>query len=61
MEPRTRFNLIYFALAVVAMLLVQQWWQTAQTVEVVPFPEKWRLLGGQRLCGFVAPIAKISS
>jgi cell division protease FtsH len=49
MEPRTRFNLIYFALAVVAMLLVQQWWQTAQTVEVLPYSEFEKLLAEGRI------------
>jgi hypothetical protein len=34
METRTRFNLLYFLFAMVALLLVQQWWQAAQTGEL---------------------------
>jgi len=49
MEKRTRFNLIYLALAVMAMLLLQQAWQTAQTVEVLPYSEFEQLLAQGRI------------
>ena len=34
MERKTQFNVGYLLFALFAMILVQQWWQTAQTVEV---------------------------
>jgi cell division protease FtsH len=43
-ETRTRFNLMYFLFAMVALLLVQQWWQAAQTIEVLPYSEFEKLL-----------------
>jgi len=39
MERRTQINVGYLIFAFFAMLLLQQWWQTAQTVEVVPYSE----------------------
>lgn len=33
MERQTRFNLAYFVFALIAMLLVQHWWQQAQTLQ----------------------------
>ena len=36
MERRTRFHVLYVVFAVVAMLLIQEAWQRAQTVEVLP-------------------------
>jgi cell division protease FtsH len=44
MEKQTQFNLAYLIFAVLAVLLVQQWWQQAQMVEVVPFSEFEQLL-----------------
>jgi len=44
MNKQTQFNLAYLIFAVFALLLVQQWWQQAQTVEVVPFSEFEQLL-----------------
>jgi cell division protease FtsH len=44
MERRTRFHVAYVAFALVAMLLIQEAWQRAQTVEVVPYSEFERLL-----------------
>jgi len=44
MERRTRFHVLYVVFAVVAMLLIQEAWQRAQTVEVVPYSEFERLL-----------------
>jgi cell division protease FtsH len=44
MERRTQFNVIYVIFALLAILVVQQWWQQAQTVEVVPYSEFEQLL-----------------
>src|SRR4030095_4900115 len=44
MEKRTRFNIAYLVFALLAILVVQQWWQQAQTVEVVPYSEFEKLL-----------------
>ncbi|HEX2200193.1 MAG TPA: ATP-dependent zinc metalloprotease FtsH [Burkholderiales bacterium] len=49
MERATRFNLGYLLFALFAMLLLQQWWQTAQTVEVVPYSEFEKLLAEDRI------------
>src|SRR5574341_720163 len=60
MEPRARFNLAYFALAVVALLLVQQWWQTAQTVEVLPYSEFEKLLAEGKIAEVAVSDARIT-
>ena len=44
MERSTRFNVAYLVFALLAILIVQQWWQQAQTVEVVPYSEFEKLL-----------------
>jgi cell division protease FtsH len=44
MERTTRFNIGYLVFALLAMLVVQQWWQAAQTVEFVPYSEFEKLL-----------------
>jgi len=49
MERRTQINLGYLIFALFAMLLLQQWWQTAQTVEVVPYSEFEKLLAEDRI------------
>ena len=49
MEKRTQFNVGYVIFAVFAMLLLQQWWQQAQQVEVVPYSEFERLLAENRI------------
>ena len=49
METRARFNLMYFLFAMVALLLVQQWWQAAQTIEVLPYSEFEKLLAEGRI------------
>ncbi|HUN69650.1 MAG TPA: ATP-dependent metallopeptidase FtsH/Yme1/Tma family protein, partial [Burkholderiales bacterium] len=49
MERQTRFNLIYLVFAVLAMLLVQQWWQQAQMLEVVPYSEFEQMLAEGRI------------
>src|SRR5687768_7446397 len=49
MEKTTRFNVAYVLFAVFAVLALQQWWQTAQTVEVVPYSEFEKLLAEDRI------------
>jgi cell division protease FtsH len=49
MERRAQINLGYLIFALFAMLLLQQWWQTAQTVEVVPYSEFEKLLAEDRI------------
>jgi cell division protease FtsH len=49
MERATRFNIGYLLFALLAMLFLQQWWQTAQTVEVVPYSEFEKLLAQDKI------------
>ena len=49
MERRTRFHVAYVVFALVAMLLIQEAWQRAQTVEVLPYSEFERLLKEQKI------------
>ena len=49
MEKRTQFNVAYLVFAFVAMLVLQQWWQAAQTVEVVPYSEFEQLLADRKI------------
>jgi len=39
MENKTQFNVWYFTIAVVAIVLLNSWWQQSQSVEVVPYSE----------------------
>jgi cell division protease FtsH len=49
MEKKTQFNVGYLLFALLAMLLVQQWWQRAQTIEVVPYSEFEKLLAEDKI------------
>src|SRR5688500_3690227 len=49
MERATRFNIGYLLFALLAMLFLQQWWRTAQTVEVVHYSEFEKLLAEDRI------------
>src|SRR5262245_36755608 len=49
MERRTQFNVGYVLFAIVAVLAVQQWWQRAQTVEVLPYSEFEKLLAEHKI------------
>src|SRR5689334_9412517 len=49
MERRTQFNIGYLLFAVVAILALQQWWQRAQTVEVLPYSEFEKLLAEHKV------------
>jgi len=53
MERRTRFHVAYVVFALVAMLLIQEAWQRAQTVEVLPYSEFERLLKEQKIAEVV--------
>jgi len=48
MEKRTQFNVAYVIFALLAMMLVQQWWTKAQTVEVVPYSQIEKMLAENR-------------
>jgi cell division protease FtsH len=49
MEKRNQFNFWYFVIALFGVLLVQQWWQQAQTVDVVPYSEFEQMLKDGRI------------
>jgi cell division protease FtsH len=49
MERRTQFNIGYLLFALFAIVVVQQWWQQAQTVEVVPYSEFEQLLAQDKI------------
>ncbi len=49
MEKRTQFNVAYLVFALVAMLVLQQWWQQARTVEVVPYSEFEQMLADKKI------------
>ena len=48
MEKRTQFNVAYLIFALLAMMLVQQWWTQTQTVEVVPYSQFEKMLADNR-------------
>src|SRR5204862_219220 len=48
-----RFHVAYVVFALVAMLLIQEAWQRAQTVEVLPYSEFERLLKEQKIAEVV--------
>ena len=60
MQRRTQFNVGYLLFAVFAILLVQQWWQQAQTVEVVPYSEFEKLLTEDRIEEVVVSDSRIT-
>jgi len=37
MEPKAHFNFWYFVLALLAVMMIQQWWGQAQQVQTVPY------------------------
>jgi cell division protease FtsH len=60
MERKTQFNLAYLLFALLAMLVLQQWWQQAQTVEVVPYSEFEKLLAEDRISEVVISDQRIT-
>ncbi|HZS67602.1 MAG TPA: ATP-dependent zinc metalloprotease FtsH [Burkholderiales bacterium] len=53
MERRTRFHVVYVVFAIVAMLLIQEGWQRAQTVEVLPYSDFEKLLAEGKIAEVV--------
>jgi cell division protease FtsH len=49
MERKTQFNVGYLVFAILAMIVLQQWWQRAQTIEVVPYSEFENLLAEHKI------------
>jgi cell division protease FtsH len=49
MERRTRFHVLYVVFAIVAMIVIQEAWQRAQTIEVVPYSEFEKLLKEKKI------------
>ena len=49
MERKTQFNVGYMLFALLAVVMLQQWWQRIQTVEVVPYSEFERLLAEEKI------------
>ncbi len=60
MERKTQFNVAYLLFALLAMLALQQWWQTAQTVEVVPYSEFEKLLADHKISEVVVSDQRIT-
>src|SRR5690349_8174196 len=53
MERRTRFHVVYVVFAIVAMLLIQEGWQRAQIVEVLPYSDFEKLLAEGKIAEVV--------
>jgi cell division protease FtsH len=60
MERRTRFNLVYLLFAMFAILSLQQWWQRAQTIEVVQYSEFERLLADDKVSEVVVSDQRVT-
>ena len=60
MEKRTQFNIGYLLFALFAIVIVQQWWQQAQTVEVVPYSEFEKLLAEDKISEVVVSETRIT-
>jgi cell division protease FtsH len=53
MEQKTQWHIGYWILAVFAILVLQNWWQTVQTIEPVPYSEFERALAEGRVAEVV--------
>src|SRR5688500_8113195 len=60
MERSTRFNVGYLVFALLAIFMLQQWWQQAQTVEVVPYSEFEKLLSEGKIAEVVDSDSRIT-
>src|SRR5512134_1040144 len=60
MEKRTRFNIGYLLFALLAIFMLQQWWQQVQTVEVLPYSEFEKLLADNRISEVVVSDQRIT-
>jgi cell division protease FtsH len=48
-EKHTQFNIWYLVLALLGIMLFQQWWHTSREVEVIPYSQFEQLLQEQRI------------
>jgi cell division protease FtsH len=60
MERRTQINIGYLFFALFAIVVLQQWWQQAQTVEVVPYSEFEKLLAEDKISEVVVSEQRIT-
>jgi cell division protease FtsH len=60
MDPQARWNLAYWILAVLALVMLQNWWQTSQTVEHVPYSEFEQALAEGRVSEVLVSEQKIT-
>jgi cell division protease FtsH len=60
MERKTQFNVAYLLFAVLAVIALQQWWQRAQTIEVVPYSEFEKALAEKRIAEVVVSDQRIT-
>ena len=60
MERRTRFSIVYVIFALLTMLVLQQWWQQAQTVEVMAYSEFEKLLAEKKIDEVVVSDSRIT-
>ena len=60
MERRTQFNIGYLLFALLAIVILQQWWQQAQTIEVVPYSEFEKMLADDRIDEVVVSDSRIT-
>jgi cell division protease FtsH len=60
MERGTQFNIGYLLFALLAMFILQQWWQQAQTIEVVPYSEFEQLLADEKISEVVVSDSRIT-
>ena len=60
MERSTRINIGYLVFALMAIFVLQQWWQQAQTVEVVPYSEFEQLLSEGKIAEVVVSDTRIT-
>ncbi len=52
-DPKMRWNISYWLLAVATLLLLQSWWQAARTIEPVPYSEFEKALAEGRVAEVV--------
>ena len=60
MERRHQLNFGYFIIALFGVLLVQQWWQQTQTVDVVPYSEFEQMLKDGKISEVVVSDQRIT-
>src|SRR5687768_10970092 len=60
MERSTQFNVGYLLFALLGIFILQQWWQQAQTIEVVPYSEFEHLLAEEKISEVVVSDSRIT-